>query len=89
MRGLNIYNKDSRQWPEKDSLFIKIQGSTQVFIEESARILKETADKYGGTDFEFAVTEKDAEELWLARKNVLYAGFALSPGAKGLVTDLW
>jgi D-lactate dehydrogenase (cytochrome) len=89
IHSLNVYNKHSHQWPEKDSLFIKVQGATQVFIEESTRILKQAAKKYHGTDFQFAVTEKDAEELWAMRKNLMFAGLAMSPGAKAFVTDVW
>lgn len=89
MHALNRYNKDKRQWPEKDSLFIKVQGATQVFIEESARILKTVCEKHGGTGFEFAATEEEAEELWTSRKNVMYASFALSPSGKTLATDVW
>lgn len=89
MAGINAYNKDMKQWPEKDSLFIKIQGPTPVMIEESAKILKAVAEKHGGTGFEFAATEKEAEQLWLARKTAMMAGFAVSPGSKALFTDVW
>jgi D-lactate dehydrogenase (cytochrome) len=89
MHALNLYSKDSRHWPEKDSLFIKIQGATQVFIEESARILKAVAEKHGGTGFEFAATEEEAQKLWWSRKNIMYAGFALSSNVKALGTDVW
>ena len=79
-----------RQWPEMDSLFIKIQGATQVFIDESARILKEVAEKHGGTGFSFAATDKEADELWDSRKNAMFAGLALAPpGAKPIATDVW
>ncbi|EKM60643.1 uncharacterized protein PHACADRAFT_155739 [Phanerochaete carnosa HHB-10118-sp] len=89
MKALNTYNKNgSRTWPEKDSLFIKIQGATPVFIEESARILRAVAEKHGGTNFEFAATDAQAEELWLARKNALHAGFVMFPGAKAIGTDI-
>ncbi|EKM60641.1 uncharacterized protein PHACADRAFT_189766 [Phanerochaete carnosa HHB-10118-sp] len=87
MKTLNAY--EARTWPEKDSLFIKIQGATPAFIEESARILRAVAEKHGGTDFEFAATEAQAEELWLARKNSFYAGYAMFPGAKAVETDVW
>lgn len=90
MKTLNAYNQHGAQtWPEKDSLFIKIQGATPVFIEESARILRAVTEKHGGTGFEFAATEVQAEELWLARKNALHAAVAMFPGAKACGTDVW
>ncbi|KIP01238.1 hypothetical protein PHLGIDRAFT_123532 [Phlebiopsis gigantea 11061_1 CR5-6] len=88
MAGLNSYNQTMRQWPEKDSLFFKIQGATQVFIEESARILKEVVERNGGSAFEFAATEKEADDLWLARKTAPMAGLALHPGARAMITDV-
>ena len=89
MAGLNSYNKTMRQWPEKDSIFFKIQGATQAFIEESARILREVVERNSGSAFEFAATEKEADDLWLARKNAAIAGFALHPGARAMITDVW
>ena len=89
MAGLNAFNRNMRQWPEQDSIFFKIQGATQVFIDESARILREVVARHGGTGFEFAATEKEADDLWLARKSAVMAGFARSPGAKAMITDVW
>ncbi|GJE92112.1 FAD-linked oxidase-like protein [Phanerochaete sordida] len=90
MRALNAYNTGgTRAWPERDSLFIKIQGATPVFIDESARILRDVAERHGGTGFEFARTEAEAEELWSARKNAMHAGYAMFPGAQAFGTDVW
>lgn len=89
MHGLNVWNKNNRQWPEKDSLFFKIQGATDVFIAESARIIQMVSERHGATGFEFAATEKEADELWLARKNAMYAGLAMAAGGKAIATDVW
>lgn len=90
MKGLNAYNRDKRQWPEKDTLFVKIQGFSQVFIEESARILKTVAEKHGGTGWEFAASEKEAEDLWYSRKMAMMAGYAMGGlGCKAIATDVW
>lgn len=90
MRALNVFNaaRGARTWPERDSLFIKIQGATPVFIEESARILRAAAEAHGGTGFEFAASEAAADELWLARKNAMHASFAMFPGARAFGTDV-
>ncbi|KIP07403.1 hypothetical protein PHLGIDRAFT_105753 [Phlebiopsis gigantea 11061_1 CR5-6] len=88
MAGLNAFNRNMRQWPEQDSIFFKIQGATQVFIDESARILREVVERNGGSGFEFAATEKEADDLWLARKSAVMAGFALAPGAQAMITDV-
>ena len=73
-----------------DTLFIKIQGFSQVFIEESARILKTVAEKHGGTGWVFAATEQEAEDLWHSRKTAMMALYALGkPGCEVTATDVW
>ena len=58
-------------------------------LEESARIVKEVSEKNGGTGFEYAATQAEADTLWEARKNAALAGFAMFPGAKAFATDVW
>lgn len=90
MACLNAYNKHSRQWPEKDSLFVKLQGATPVFIAESARILAAVMARHGGSGWELAATEAEADVLWLYRKNIAMPGFELGPLGSGFVsTDVW
>ncbi|PBK69975.1 hypothetical protein ARMSODRAFT_956799 [Armillaria solidipes] len=88
MRATNIYGQSKRKWPEKDGLFIKLQGHTQQSIMDSARVVKKVAEKHGGTGFEFAKNGKEAADLWTDRKNAHFSGLALIPGAKGWATDV-
>ncbi len=89
MRATNIYGQSKRKWPEKDGLFIKLQGHTQQSIMDSAKVVKKVAEKHGGTGFEFAKNGKEAADLWTDRKNAHFSGLALIPGAKGWATDVW
>ncbi|KAK0491347.1 FAD-linked oxidase-like protein [Armillaria novae-zelandiae] len=88
MRATNIYGQSKRKWPEKDGLFIKLQGHTQQSIMESAKVVKKVAEKHSGTGFEFAKNGKEAADLWTDRKNAYFSGLALIPGAKGWTTDV-
>ncbi|KAK0206868.1 FAD-linked oxidase-like protein [Desarmillaria ectypa] len=88
MRASNIYGQSKRKWPEKDGLFIKLQGHTQRSIMDSAKVAKKVAEKHGGTGFEFAKNGKEAADLWADRKNAHFSGLALIPGAKGWATDV-
>ncbi|KAK0190619.1 FAD-linked oxidase-like protein [Armillaria mellea] len=88
MHATNVYGQSKRKWPEKDGLFIKLQGHTQQSIMESAKVVKKVAEKHGGTGFEFAKNDKEAADLWTDRKNAHFSGLALIPGAKGWATDV-
>ncbi len=89
MKGTNMYGMSMRKWPEKDSLFLKFQGPTPRALQETADIVKTITSKYGATGFTFARNEREAEDLWTDRKNAIYAGLAMLPGAKGIGTDVW
>ncbi|KAF9230602.1 FAD-linked oxidase-like protein, partial [Melanogaster broomeanus] len=88
MRSTNLYGASQRKYPEADSLFFKFQGPTPASILESARIVKEVIKKHGGTGFELARSEKEANDLWADRKNALYSGLALVEGCRGWSTDV-
>ena len=49
----------------------------------------EIAKKHGATGFAFARNEKEAHDLWTDRKNALFSGLAILPGAKAVGTDVW
>lgn len=91
MRALNLVAKDfgRREWAETDSLFFKLQGPTPIMLEETARVVKEVAQKHGGTNFEYAATEKEAADLWDVRKHAMHAGAKLFPGLGHVTTDVW
>ena len=69
MRALNLIAQDlgRREWAESDGLFFKLQGPTPLMLEETARIVREVAQKNEGTNFEYAATEEEALGLWEVR----------------------
>ncbi|KAM6490032.1 FAD-linked oxidase-like protein [Amanita muscaria] len=88
MSATNKYGQASRKWPEKDTIYFKFQGPTKASLAETAKIAKSVVEKYGGTGFTLAKDDKEAAELWTDRKNALYAGLAMYPGAKAWSTDV-
>ncbi|KAF8558658.1 hypothetical protein OG21DRAFT_1595268 [Imleria badia] len=88
MRSANLFGGCERTYPEVDCLFFKFQGPTQASIQETAQIVKEIVKKHGATGFELAHNEKEAKDLWAARKNALYSGLARLEGSRGWSTDV-
>jgi D-lactate dehydrogenase (cytochrome) len=88
MRSTNLFGASERTYPEVDCLFFKFQGPTQASIQETAQIVKEIVKKHGATGFELAQNEKEAKDLWAARKNALYSGLARLEGSRGWGTDV-
>ncbi|KIY73857.1 FAD-binding domain-containing protein [Cylindrobasidium torrendii FP15055 ss-10] len=88
MKATNVFGQSSRVWPEKDGLFIKIQGPSKASLEETAKIVRQVAEKHGGTNFTLAKSKQEADDLWTDRKNAHYSGLALRPGFKGWPTDV-
>jgi len=68
------------------TLFFEFHGSP-AGVEEQARLAEEIAAEFGAQGFQWAMTPEDRARLWRARHDAYWAGLALVPGAKALVTD--
>ncbi|MCB2106045.1 MAG: FAD-binding protein [Rhodobacteraceae bacterium] len=73
--------------PLKPTLFLEFHGSASG-VKEQAEAVGEIASSNGGAEFVWADKTEDRTKLWEARHNAYYAGLALRPNAKGLVTDV-
>ena len=89
MDAINKFGIAKRKWPVKDSLFFKFQGPSTASLKETAQIVKRIVEKHGGTGFQLARNEEEADELWSDRKNAYFAGLALVEGSTGWTTDVW
>lgn len=89
MRSTNLYGMSLRKYEEKDCLYFKFQGPTERSIKESMDIVRGITKEHGGFGFTPARNDKEAADLWMDRKNALYSGLALVPGARGWSTDVW
>jgi D-lactate dehydrogenase (cytochrome) len=77
MRATNKYGISQRTYPEKDSLFFKLQGHSHDSLQDAARVVHTVVERHGGTGFQLVRSEKEAEDLWMDRKNALYSALAL------------
>jgi D-lactate dehydrogenase (cytochrome) len=85
MDGVNRYSKLS--YPVQPTLFFEFHG-TEASAAEQAQMVGEIAAAHGGAGFQWALRPEERSRLWQARDNTLYAGLALRPGAKALITDV-
>ncbi|TCT02025.1 FAD-linked oxidase C-terminal domain-containing protein [Aquabacter spiritensis] len=85
MRGMNLHAKLGL--PELPHLFFEFHGS-KAYVAEQAETAQALAGENGGLGFEWASTPEERSRLWQARDNTLYAGLALRPGAKAMITDV-
>jgi D-lactate dehydrogenase (cytochrome) len=85
MRGINAYSKLS--YREAPTLFFEFHG-TPGSVAEQAALTEEIAGDHRGQGFLWATAPEDRTRLWHARDNTLYAGLALKPGSRALITDV-
>ncbi|KIJ53505.1 hypothetical protein M422DRAFT_201716 [Sphaerobolus stellatus SS14] len=88
MQATNKFGASSRKWPEKDTLFIKLQGATPTILKETSKLVQTIAKKHGGTGYELAKTPQEADDLWADRKNAHFSTVALLPGCQSWATDV-
>jgi len=89
MRATNKFGSSARKWPEKDTLFIKLQGPTPVMMKETSRLVQRILEKNGGTGYQLAESPEEAADLWQDRKNAHFTTVALLPGCQSWPTDVW
>jgi len=85
MRGINAYAR--LDYAENPTLFFEFHG-TEAGVAEQAAMLGEIAREHGGLAFRWATRPEERSKLWQARDNTLYAGMALRPGSRALITDV-
>ena len=85
MRGINAYSK--LNYREAPTLFFEFHG-TDSEVAGQAEFAQSIAADHDGLGFEWASAAEDRTRLWHARDNTLYAGLALKPGARAMITDV-
>ena len=88
MAAINNAGLVDKAYPVEDTLFFKIQGDA-VAIQNAAKVIKEIVKKHGSTQFKFASTDQEADELWQNRKYALMSSLASHPGMRCWTTDVW
>jgi D-lactate dehydrogenase (cytochrome) len=85
MRGVNAYA--ALAYREAPTLFFEFHGSAAA-VSEQAQVAQVISADNGGVEFEWATNPELRGRLWKARDSTLYAGMALRPGSRALVTDV-
>ncbi len=69
------------------TLFLEFAG-TPTSVADDIERFSDIASEFGGKGFEAKTSLEERNKLWRARHEALYAGKALNPGKKGLITDV-
>lgn len=85
MRALNLANGWSR--PERPTLLFELVGTPAYVAEQVARV-QAIAQSHDGSRFAYADTPEEKVALWRARKEALWACYALKPGTEPMITDV-
>ncbi|KAK7449632.1 D-lactate ferricytochrome c oxidoreductase [Stygiomarasmius scandens] len=87
MSAINQAGLVSRPYPVSDTLFFKIQGDDPA-IKLASKTISSIVKKHGSSKFEFASTDKEADELWMNRKYALMSTMGAFPGMRCWTTDV-
>jgi D-lactate dehydrogenase (cytochrome) len=88
MDAINKAGLIDRPYPVLDTLFFKIQGHTDC-ISSTSKAIQAIVKKHGSTNFKFAATQEEADELWQNRKYSLMSSLAAYPDTRCWTTDVW
>ena len=84
MEAVNSYSK--LNYEVAPTLFFEFHGSP-ASLEEQVQMVKDIAEDFGGTNFQWAERQEDRDRLWSARHNAYYAALSMRPGCKGVSSD--
>ena len=88
MWAINHAGLVDKEYPVKDSLFFKIQGSDDI-VKTTTKAIQKIVKKHGSSMFTFASTDEEASALWESRKYALTSTIATEPGSHAWTTDVW
>ena len=85
--AFNAYARDVADLAEAPTLFLELEGVSDVAVAALADVSRQCCSDNGGADFCWATSESERRKLWAARHGTYYAALALRPGSRGIVTD--
>lgn len=88
MAAINKAGLVKAPYPEQDSLFFKIQGSTEA-IKFTQQAIQDAVKAHAGSQFKFAASEEEATDMWQNRKYALMSTLGANPGSHCWTTDVW
>ncbi|KAF7305161.1 D-lactate dehydrogenase [cytochrome], mitochondrial [Mycena kentingensis (nom. inval.)] len=87
MNAINTAGIVDAPYPVQDTLFFKLQGDDAAIVLAS-KTIQALAKKHGGSRWQFAATEEEADTLWQNRKYALMSTMAANPGMRCWTTDV-
>lgn len=87
MSALNQAGLVDHPYPTQDTLFFKLQGDDKA-IDLTSKEVKDIVKKHGSTNFKFASTAQEAEDMWQNRKYALMSTLSAHPGSRCWTTDV-
>ncbi|EAU88321.2 D-lactate dehydrogenase cytochrome oxidoreductase [Coprinopsis cinerea okayama7 len=87
MQAINDAGFVDNPYPVSDTLFFKIQGDAPT-VTQTSNVIQEVVKRHKGSNFKFASTDTEADELWLNRKYALMSSIAANPGYRCWTTDV-
>lgn len=88
MKAINTAGIVDHPYPVKDTLFFKIQGDA-ASIKNASEVVKKIVKKHGSSQFQFAATDEEADDMWQNRKYALMSSLQAHPGTRCWTTDVW
>ena len=76
MKCINNSGATDREWTESPTLFFKFSG-TENGVKEEIAVTKRISESVRNIAFVFAEDEDESEDLWMARKTLLWGGQAM------------
>lgn len=76
MQVVNRAGATGKTWKEIPTMFFKFSG-TKAGVQDNIGVVKSIARAHQGGTFAFAQTEREAKQLWSARKEALWSMLAL------------
>ncbi|KAK2467017.1 hypothetical protein APHAL10511_001275 [Amanita phalloides] len=87
MEAINVAGIVDNPYPVKDTLFFKIQGD-DACVKLTSKTVELFVKKHKSSNFQFAATDEEAENLWQNRKYALMSSLASHPGTRCWTTDV-
>lgn len=72
----------------EDSLFIKLQGSSQS-IKEASEVIQDILGRHSCKGVLFAKNAKEADDMWQDRRGALLSILSFIEGSEACTTDVW
>ncbi|HJO05166.1 MAG TPA: FAD-linked oxidase C-terminal domain-containing protein [Acidobacteriota bacterium] len=85
MKGFALHS-GLDEYAHQPTLFLEFHG-TPGSVDEQVRLVAEICQHHGGSEVRHASRTEDRSRLWKVRHDAYYAGIALAPGKRSMITD--